>query len=156
MRPMGIKKLNFKFALIWFDGSEFIISNFNAQKFSFRAGFWNQMSQSELGLEVLSLSVTESFLCRHQLNILASLAFLCGENYAAVFHGLFHFPLTWNTRDCAGEERALFNDAEHLSPTTLPWRRRLTPRWHQSCDAKTTRHNGWTDKVVNQDRAGIS
>lgn len=34
-RQMGIKPLNFKFALIGFDGSEFIISHFDARKIQF-------------------------------------------------------------------------------------------------------------------------
>lgn len=62
---MGIKELNFTFALIWFDSSEFIIiiSHFDARKFSFRAGFYEQMSHSELRLEVLPLSFINPFLC---------------------------------------------------------------------------------------------
>ncbi len=52
-----------------------------------------------------------------------------------------------------GESWGLFNDAEHVSPSTCLCHRQLWPRWHQSYDAKTTRHNYWSDPV---NRDGVS
>ncbi len=59
----------------------------------------------------------------------------------------FSLPSHIKQSQLRGESWALFNDAEHVSPSTRLCRRQPRPRWHQSCDAKTTWHNGWSDLV---------